>query len=724
MNERTLFLLVLAGLAAGCGERQACPEDSGAVPDCAEGYLDDRGQCVPDSCGTGTWGSLEVDGSTVYVDIATAEGGDGSEGAPLRSIQAGLDLAGSRGGGMVAVAAGTYSETLEFTSDHAGVHLAGRCRELVTLDASGGEEETPGVDVDTKYGEAELSGVSVVGARYSGVRVSTGQVRLAGLRVESSEFVGVAAYRGTSTGAPSVLVVEGCEIVSNSTVGVLAADSGTEVTLMDTVVRESVSGADRVTGYGIQVSGGAALRAEGCELVGNQDVGIVAADPGSEVTLVDTAIRDTQLSWDEPLSSYGVGGYGITVANGAVLWAVGCELTRNHTAGIVLNNPGTEADLVSTVVEGTRPDMAREGGRGIDVLDGASLWAQDCEVVGNTVAGIAAQGTETMVELFGSVIRNTRPYWDGDLGYGVQVGIGAGLWIDDCEFDNNSNMAILADGVGTRVVLRDSTIRGTTCGRGPLGAVSTGLTAQSGASVSASGLHAESNEGPGLHVTRGASLSCTDCTLLGNAFAGAVAVNGGQLELEGSTISGTQESIDLGGGVGVFAAEQSGWASPSLQVTDSAISDNPVAGVWLAGAGSYQLDRVTITDGSGVPHGPTTRCGDGVFAAGTTAWDGSTGLSIQDSTLSGHHGAGVFLDDAATVLGRNAWSENDPDLLVQGDTCLSPHDDWTDAPDREICPAFDRPTCLPEFRLNIAIAEPELAMVPLPSLPGPVRFPR
>ncbi len=41
-------------------------------PDCDTGYLDDDGECVPVACGTGTWGNLEVDESTVYVDIAAA----------------------------------------------------------------------------------------------------------------------------------------------------------------------------------------------------------------------------------------------------------------------------------------------------------------------------------------------------------------------------------------------------------------------------------------------------------------------------------------------------------------------------------------------------------------------------------------------------------------------------------------------------------------------------
>ena len=119
-------------------------------PDCDTGYLDDEGECVPAVCGTGAWGNLEVDESTVYVDIAAAEGGDGSEAAPFTSIQAGLDAAGDADGSMVAVAAGTYPETLELGRGHDGVRLAGRCCELVVIDASVGDDSTPGIQVDAK----------------------------------------------------------------------------------------------------------------------------------------------------------------------------------------------------------------------------------------------------------------------------------------------------------------------------------------------------------------------------------------------------------------------------------------------------------------------------------------------------------------------------------------------------------------------------------------------
>ena len=50
---------------------------------CADGELLDGAQCVPEACGTGTWGDLEAD---VWVDGDAEEGGDGSQEAPFRTL--------------------------------------------------------------------------------------------------------------------------------------------------------------------------------------------------------------------------------------------------------------------------------------------------------------------------------------------------------------------------------------------------------------------------------------------------------------------------------------------------------------------------------------------------------------------------------------------------------------------------------------------------------------
>ncbi len=1074
---------LLTLVALGCPQPPGKgPLDAGA---CAEGWLVDGDSCVPEACGEGTWGTLAVDDATIYVDGQAGSDGDGSAQAPLGSIQEALDLAGGRGGGLVAVAAGTYAETLAMTTDHAGVRLAGRCRELVTLDASVGEEWIPGIDIDARFGEVELSGLTISGARYIGVLVGSGVVRLSSSSVTGGESYGLAAYNGSSLATAS-FEVEGCEISGNREVGVLATEAGTRMLLRDSAVQHTLSSEGGGGGHGIEVLEGAELEAEGCALIANRQVGILVVDPDSRATLRDCvvqgtlpddtgsggigviardgavlelestalrgnmqagalardagtalslldctvedtlpsangeegfglmveygadatavrseltgstevgviafdegtrvslqgctvrdtvpgangdggqgieaqcgaelraqgcellqnvglgllaagsgtrveldhcAIRDTlvdvdgtgarglevqdgatlfadgcvvagdmrvgaqvadpgsELSlvecsferavtseagqsgfgigawgggslsarsclvadqldvgilasdpgsrvrlwdcevWDTRPDDEGEGGVGVDVRNGAVLEANGCLIEGSTTLGLrgmdagtqlalgacsvrntrsngigeygygmqidvgavlvasrctvegnagvgfVAAGTGSAARLVDCAMLDTQPRPGGEGGYGIDVYGGATLEAEGCDVGGNTAIGIqvAGEGTQvsladcsvrdtlpdprgmfgmgievwggalltvqhgeiarntgegilaieedTRVVLEGVTIRDTLPDADGNFGYGIETWSGATLALRDCELSDNVSTGILAIDPGTLVEIVDSTIEGTTRGPGVQGAVAQGLIAQDGAVVTATGLEARDGEGPALYANgTDAVLSCTGCTLLDNEFAAAAVVSEGALELTSCTIAGTGQSVNLGGGVGVFAAEQWDWDPPSLILEDSSISEHPIAGAWLTGSGRYQLIGNSFSGGTGLAHGPGTRCGDGVYAARASAWDGTTGLLLEGNTISGNAGAGLFLDNGWAALDGNSWLGGNPDLLVQGDACMSPREDWDEVPAGDVCPEWDEPVCELVFTLSLYVADID------PSLPPP-----
>ena len=98
----TLFLLACAGPTR--------PVVGPTESPCAAGETLDGETCAPDACGTGAWGSLPVDTDTVFVDASAPDGGDGTEASPFRLLQDAVDVAGERGGALVAMAAGTYLE--------------------------------------------------------------------------------------------------------------------------------------------------------------------------------------------------------------------------------------------------------------------------------------------------------------------------------------------------------------------------------------------------------------------------------------------------------------------------------------------------------------------------------------------------------------------------------------------------------------------------------------
>ncbi|MDP6933876.1 MAG: right-handed parallel beta-helix repeat-containing protein, partial [Myxococcota bacterium] len=169
-----MFLLPALYLAA-------CSTDPEPLT-CAEGELLDGDACIPEVCGTGTWGDLQTDSDTLYVSAAADADGDGSRDRPFPTIQQGLDAQDEPA--MVAVAAGTYVENLQMTGDHKGAHLAGRCRELVTIDGSAGTEDNhetgsgiflygPGL-----HDSWTVSGLTLTGAPWAGILVGHGSLAL------------------------------------------------------------------------------------------------------------------------------------------------------------------------------------------------------------------------------------------------------------------------------------------------------------------------------------------------------------------------------------------------------------------------------------------------------------------------------------------------------------------------------------------------------------------
>jgi len=731
MNSHTSLTLVVTLLLLACDKDKrskpstddtAPTHDTGPAPDsdpdCDTGYLEDDGECVPAACGTGTWGNLERDENTVYVDINAAVGGIGSETAPFASIQAGLDAAGDADGGTVAVAAGTYPETLELGREHDGVHLSGRCRELVVIDASVGDESTPGIDVDAKSSDVQVSGVTVRGAHYVGIRIGSGSLTVRDSRVEASEFLGLGAYQ--SGNHQTSLLVEDSVVFGNTALGLLAYEPGTTVTLRRTTIQDSLPDADGVAGYGIQVRDGATLSAESCEIAQNTAVGLAVWDSSTSVSLRETIVRDTLPATD------GTEGFGIEVCESAVLDAEACEVAGNAGVGVAATDSSAVA-LNETVIHGTFPNAAGEGGAALFALTSASMEVEACELSWNT-AGVVAYDSGTRVTLRETTIQHGQPDEYGNAGYGVEVSSGASLAAEGCQILENTTAGVLAFNVGTSVTLSDTTVASTR--RGEFYTVGVGISAFETASVDATGVEVRANEGPALYAAReAASLSCSGCTLSENTFAAAVAIMGASLAIEDSLVEGTGQQENIGGGLGIYAAPLAG-NGPALVVTSSTIQDNAIAGVWLSGAGSYSLSDNIIRGGDGWTRESLTKCGDAVYATeGVTAWDGSSGLLLERNELLDGMGAGLFLDNASASLLGNSYADNAVDLVMQGGDCETPPDGYegeTFSSDVELCPTYDYATCGDKFTLHLTIEDPGSgygAALMSPGLPGPGALP-
>lgn len=791
MRSERILLLASMGLLAvpSCKEEKPTP----ASPECGEGEVADGNTCVPESCGTGTWGDLPVDDETVYVDADAPEGGDGSEAHPLTGIQAGLDLAASQGATLVAVAAGTYTEFVSVSGDHGGIHLAGRCMDLVHLDGSGTEDEGVAVGLDLGYLAFEVSGIRFENGAATGVMIGSGQIWMHDVTIQGALYGGLILFPFYQR-TPLDLVLERATLASNTSVA-LYLESGATATVTDVVIQDTledyrgagigvnvVTGAqatlDRVTversvryglyagfegasieatdlviqgvgpdsngtlGRGIEIDEHGSVTLERALVEGATDRGIFVGHEGSVLTIRDSTIRGTvPVKVEES-------GRGIEAMDGAQVVVEDSVLEDNVEVGVMAFDTAT-LSLIRTTVRGTQVNGNGEFGRAVEVNTGGQVTlqesvlednegqalsvrgasgatVQDCDITGNglddgsygaviTVSdgssvtiqgsrlqdnrpiGVGVREEGTVATLEDTEITGMRPDYRGAFGRAVEATLGAQVTITRCTFDGNVEMGVAAFNEGTLVQVTESTVSKSTVGWSDNAASAYGLLSTEGAVIQIQSSDILDNDGPGILGHLWGHISCDDCRIEGNRFAGVVSVCGGEAVVTRSTIQGTTRDPNLLGGAGVY-----GWPwegdDPFIVLDEVIIQGNEIAGLWLAGPGSYEVTRSTIAGGVGVPFGDGDRCGDAVLALeGVEAWDGESGLLLEECTFQGSTRAGIFLDGASASLSGNTYTGNEVDLVVQGQSCEDLPPSYGEAPSQLLCPTEELPTCFDAF---------------------------
>ena len=619
--------MALVALLASCAPEPEAPCATGQLLD-ATG---DESVCVPEACGIGPWGN-EAD-ADLFVAVG-ARGGDGSQERPFGSIQEAADVMGSDGGGVVAIAGGTYVENLAMKVAHDGVVLAGRCAELVTIDAS--EAEEPGIEV--VGGSLEVRGVTVTGGLW-----------------------GITVRGGTGLGGSATLVLRSGVLEGNREVGLLVLGGGVSVEAVGVTIRETAPNADGDYGRGVDVEVGASFTATDLILEGNHELGLFAWNGGTVVVLTGAVVSDTQPRAD------GTGGRGVEVNGGASLDATGLLLRDNHEVGLSASSPGTTVVLSGAVVRDTQPRADGTRGQGVEVNDGASLDATDLLLEGNHRFGLFAANPETTVVLSSAVVRNTQSLADGTFGWGVGVQGGASLDATDLLLESNHEIGLYAVNPGTTVVLSGAVLRDTqspsddTFSRGVevndgaslvaadlllVGNHATGLfaanpgttVALSGAVVRGTQPRADGDGGRGVEVNDGASLDATDLLLESNREVGLFASGPGTtVALSGAVVRDTQARADGTGGKGVGLE-----GGASLDATDLLLEGNHSIGLFAADPGTTAtLSGAVVRD--------TWPQADGTFGRGVAVQD-SASLYATDLLLEGNHEVGLSASKPGTTL--------------------------------------------------------------------------
>jgi len=243
----------------------------------------------------------------------------------------------------------------------------------------------------------------------------------------------------------------------NRHVGVFVEDNPTVVVLADTVIRDTLPRAnDDAFGRGIYVHRGARLEASRLLVVGNRDIGLFALDDLTEVVLTDAVVMDTQ-----PQASDDALGQGIFAGDGVRLEASRLLVANNHDIGVTSSGEGTELSLTDAVIRDTQA-RASDGdvGQGLVAQQGARLQASRIFVTANREVGILAVGAGTELIVMDAAVRDTQSRQsDGGLGAGVVVQGGARLEASRFSVTRSHEVGILASDDGATVILRDAVVR-------------------------------------------------------------------------------------------------------------------------------------------------------------------------------------------------------------------------------------------------------------------------
>jgi hypothetical protein len=355
------------------------------VDTCARGLMAVPGEaaCRPVmDCGSGKWGMLPVDATTVYVDASYSGGdGDGSEAKPWPSIAEAVAAAPSDA--LVAVAAGSYAESIVLADKP--IRLWGVCPEHVTMESPGPPAGCPASTVCILRGAdgSEVGGMSLTGAG-AGIALSgSEEVFVDRVRVHDNAGRGI---NGENTLGSTSIEVRGSLIEQNEDFGVLGM--GALVNLDSSVVRATQPNADGNNGLGVSIQ------------VWCRD------EPGDQ--------------YCEPTSP----GSG-SVSNSLI--------EENHELGVLFM--GAEASMEATVVRRTFPVDGPTGfGHGVAVqmacLDTPAGLACDAAARSNVTitgsliedmleAGVLILGADAALDR--TVVRNTAVATDGRFGDGVAV---------------------------------------------------------------------------------------------------------------------------------------------------------------------------------------------------------------------------------------------------------------------------------------------------------------
>ena len=604
------------------------------------------------ACGTGPWGEIPVDATTLYVDASSKDGGDGSATKPFVSIGAAVTAARDGAPTIIAIASGKYAENV--TTGKA-VKLWGRCPAMVEI--HGVDLAAPTIELDGDGGE--MHDLSITGTAL-GVRTKGEHVVLDRLWVHDLPRFGVDAESGSVTVSRSLI-----EKASITGVSVSSA----ALTLESSVVRDTEPAADGTLGWGISVvtrvlGRAATLTVRGSIVERNLTTGVYVQ--GATATIEASLVRDTK-----PRRSDGQLGRGLDVEDDestkkqASIALKGSIVERNADQGIFVT--GSSATLESSIVRDTKPRPDGTYGRGLYVTEDdvtrlpATVTLRSSLVERNTEVGVYLVGATADID--GSILRDQLPRpSDRNGGDAVSATVSAKtktqsqLTLTHSLVDHNTDISIAL--IGSKATVDSSVIRDTQprpsdekFGRG-VALVDEPKTL----------LHAE------LTLRR---------SILDHNADSALSLYGSDATLESTLIRDTQPIGDgrFGVGLSAFSDLVDGERS-SLTVRGSVFEKNHVASMFL-GSADVEVATTVVRD-SLVGNVAGGQIGSGILSVLEVGRPAGV-LKVHDSLVERVAGVGIFVGGNVATVERCIVRDSRPYDTHFGDGLEVVREDDTDS---------------------------------------------
>ncbi|MDF1565433.1 MAG: right-handed parallel beta-helix repeat-containing protein [Deltaproteobacteria bacterium] len=371
----------------------------------------------------------------------------------------------------------------------------------------------PGVKIVGKCAEEVILDV-VPGSTQPGALMFDGKIDIEGITF-TGHLLGAAVLQQGQMVLTEVL------IEANQDLGLYAADAGSEIVLRRSVVRGTRPSAGKTHGWGGSAEPGGRIVLEESELVDNLGTGLFATG-GASLEIVDSII------WNTTTDTGGRTGHGVHVQSGATALLRGSLVAGSHTLGLYASSPGTEVRAENTVVRDTLPNGAGAFGIGAQVDFGASLTLVDSTIARSAVMGIFAMDTRTTLDLERVTLRHnpTTPQPGGTRALMVQQG--PTVTATDLAIFEAAEAAVVVAGAGANATIDGLMIRDTR--PSSLG-----------------------ESGQGLWVVDAAQATVSDGAILDNRTRGVIVMeNGASATFDGLIVEGTIPSSptarpDMGG---------------------------------------------------------------------------------------------------------------------------------------------------------------------------------